>query len=258
MVVPRLSSPLNQLEMRCYRYVHTGVVLLRGGSSFLSWTRYSSCQARGFKDKLVFLVCAVAIWIERWLRFWLVLLSTGTCGIMLLWFFTFINRKWFKAFPLPGSLFVMIAFILISYIFKIDQSPSNVPIIGEVPSGFPRPQVFNFDSSLVFPIFKASILYSIVYFFIHISIARSVAHKGDFTVSCCLDDACCSEANGPEQHWFGLHRSTATKSSLLLGHAAHLEAFSNVIRLRLLLLVHRLSVSLEGLHRSTTSCQCGE
>lgn len=103
-------------------------------------------------------------------------------GVVILWFSKYANKRWFKKFPLPGSLFVIVIFVLIGYSVKIDQPPFNVKVIGDIPPGLPGPLVFNFDKEIVLTVLQQAAWYSILYFVIHISISKTIAQQRGFVV----------------------------------------------------------------------------
>lgn len=109
-------------------------------------------------------------------------LVTGGCGICLLIILNYLNRTYLRRFPIPSSLSFMTVFILFGFFLRIDKEPYSVPVVGVIPPGLPKPVAFNFDSSLLGPIAQQALWYSVVYYFIHISVAKSMAQKHDYAI----------------------------------------------------------------------------
>lgn len=102
--------------------------------------------------------------------------------MFLLWITKYANSRWFKKFQIPGSLFAIAIFVLIGFLMKIDKPPFSVKVLGDIPRGLPTPMVFDFHESIAFPLFKQALWFSVLYFVIHISIAKTIAQQKDYLV----------------------------------------------------------------------------
>jgi MFS superfamily sulfate permease-like transporter len=104
-------------------------------------------------------------------------------GIILLFLLQILNSKWTKHYPIPSSLVFVIVFIFLGYQTKMDRQPYNVPVVGTIPMGLPKPQAFSFESTLLLPVAKQALSYALVYFLMHVSVVNRFAQKHGYLVS---------------------------------------------------------------------------
>ncbi|XP_053992694.1 uncharacterized protein LOC128883872 isoform X2 [Hylaeus volcanicus] len=100
-----------------------------------------------------------------------------TCyGLCLLLSLQKINRRWFQKYPLPHAFFLMLLTIPLAYIFT-KKNWAHVNLVGTIPQGFPSFSLKNIQSGTTFSVIKQALTYSIFYFIIHITIAKTVAEQ---------------------------------------------------------------------------------
>lgn len=71
----------------------------------------------------------------------------------------------------------------ISWGYLLNDSPYDIPIVGSVPNGIPTPALPEFSDHKMFArlLFQA-LWYSVVFYGIHISLAKSMALKHRYSV----------------------------------------------------------------------------
>eukprot|EP00922_Rhytidocystis_sp_ex-Travisia-forbesii_P011007 GHVS01016133.1.p1 GENE.GHVS01016133.1~~GHVS01016133.1.p1 ORF type:complete len:889 (+),score=181.72 GHVS01016133.1:67-2733(+) len=69
----------------------------------------------------------------------------GSLSVILLELVKSINRRWCRKFPLPGSLFVVVLFTLLTWGLSLHEESVGLRIVGEIPKGFPSPSVPTFN-----------------------------------------------------------------------------------------------------------------
>eukprot|EP00922_Rhytidocystis_sp_ex-Travisia-forbesii_P011008 GHVS01016134.1.p1 GENE.GHVS01016134.1~~GHVS01016134.1.p1 ORF type:complete len:1340 (+),score=271.31 GHVS01016134.1:67-4086(+) len=68
----------------------------------------------------------------------------GSLSVILLELVKSINRRWCRKFPLPGSLFVVVLFTILTWGLSLHEESVGLRIVGEIPKGFPSPAVPTF------------------------------------------------------------------------------------------------------------------
>eukprot|EP00923_Selenidium_pygospionis_P039740 GHVN01068972.1.p1 GENE.GHVN01068972.1~~GHVN01068972.1.p1 ORF type:complete len:987 (+),score=111.58 GHVN01068972.1:101-3061(+) len=123
---------------------------------------------------------------------WLALIL-GVGSIIVLVFFKWLNKRVeaLRHFPIPGTLVCIIISTFISWVFKIDQPPLDVDVVGFIPAGLPR---FTWPWSFTYPtrdppdqpyeytlgplglqLLPNALALCFIYFVIHISTTKTIA-----------------------------------------------------------------------------------
>jgi MFS superfamily sulfate permease-like transporter len=110
-----------------------------------------------------------------------VLTHSASYGVCILLSLKKINERWFKKYPLPHAFFLMSLTIPLSYILT-KKKWAHVSLVGTIPQGFPSFSLINVHAENTFAVIKQAITYSIFYFIIHITIAKTVAEQQHVTV----------------------------------------------------------------------------
>ncbi|CEM10055.1 unnamed protein product [Vitrella brassicaformis CCMP3155] len=102
-------------------------------------------------------------------------------GLIILFLVKWVNARYFKKFPLPGQLIVMVLFTLLTWLFQLNEAPFNLRILREIPQGFPVPDVPHFQGHFV-QLFRQAIPLAVMVYVIHISVAKTVGKKHGYRI----------------------------------------------------------------------------
>ncbi|CEM08049.1 unnamed protein product [Vitrella brassicaformis CCMP3155] len=102
-------------------------------------------------------------------------------GLIILFLVKWINGRYFKKFPLPGQLIVMVLFTFLTWLFKLNEAPFNLRILHEIPQGFPVPDVPHFKAHFL-QLFQQAIPLAVMFYIIHISVAKTVGKKHGYRI----------------------------------------------------------------------------